>query len=622
MTWNINFAIPSFVRFHHGRHFFSISRTFPVGKVFPCQLLSLKNASWRQKHTSPGILQHVIKSAYPDVSWPNVSLTEFVWSDVHKWENKIALECAKTGKKYTYAEAKDATYRFSGALRKSIGEKKDKRYVMALILQNCPEYAPAFLGASHAGMIVTTVNPSYTAEEMSRQMKDCGATHITTDIHNYRIVSEAVRKLANVKEHIKIIVTGSQIPDGAVSFQEMVKNGKFDDAKTPEDFSIEDTVVLPYSSGTTGLPKGAMLSHKNLIANSAQGSHKDITLLKPTTDQHQERVLAVIPFFHIYGMVVVLLSKLAVGAKIITLPRFEPKSFIDGLVDHKVSLLYLVPPLLLFLTSHPEVNGKTLKHLETIMSGAAPLGAKDVERFTNKVDKQVTVLQGYGMTESSPMVCHQTLHSKLPRNFASVGHPLPNTIVKFIDLQNGECVGPMKRGELCVKGPQVMRGYLNNPEATKQIIDKDGWLHSGDIGYYDEAQQIYIVDRLKELIKVKGFQVAPVELEEILRTHPAVENAGVVGVPHHRSGEVPRAFVVLKKNLGSSADASESSLKKWVAERVAPYKRLDEGGVVIVDALPISTSGKILRRQLRDAVGAAVSGSGAAGAGPGAWGDS
>ncbi|XP_071441062.1 uncharacterized protein pdgy [Hetaerina americana] len=621
MTWNMHVSLPALVRIGYGHRFISLSGTFPV-KVISRPLPFFKSIR-RYRHTTPGILEHVIKSTYQDVTWPNTSLTEFVWSNSGKWENKIALECAKTGKKYTYGQAKAATYKFAGALSKITKGKNEKRNVMALILQNCPEYAPAFLGASRAGMVVTTVNPSYTAEEMSRQIKDSGTTHITTDAHNYKIVLEALKKLGSSTERIPIIVTGSKIPDGTISFEEMVDTGKTDDIRTPSDFDMEETVVLPYSSGTTGLPKGAMLSHKNLVANTMQGCHEVITLAKPTTDQYQERILAVIPFFHIYGMVVVLLSKLAVGAKIVTLPKFEPNSFIDGLVSHKISLLYLVPPLLLFLTSHPGVSDKTLQHLETIMSGAAPLGAMDVERFSRKVNKQVEVLQGYGMTESSPMVAHQILHSKIPRNMASVGHPLPNTSVKFIDLESGASVGPMKRGELCVKGPQVMKGYLNNLEATKQIIDKDGWLHSGDIGYYDEAQQLYIVDRLKELIKVKGFQVAPVELEEILRTHPAVENAGVVGVPHHRSGEVPRAFVVLKKNHdGPASDASESSLKKWVAERVAPYKRLDEGGVVIVDSLPITSSGKILRRQLRDAVGAAVSGSGAAGAGPGAWGDS
>jgi acyl-CoA synthetase (AMP-forming)/AMP-acid ligase II len=349
----------------------------------------------------------------------------------------------------------------------------------------------------------------------------------------------------------------------------------------------EDLVALPYSSGTTGLPKGVMLTHRNLVANICQCEGME------TFEQFREDdvCLAVLPFFHIYGMVVIMQWALAEGGTLIVMPRFDMEAFLGAVQTYHITKAPLVPPIVVGLAKHPAVDKYDLSSLRFIFSGAAPLG----EAVAREAAKRVgcTLAQGYGMTEASP-VTHLSPVRRPDFKLGASGMPVPNTEVKLVDTENGKELGPDQPGELWIRGPQIMKGYLNHPEATADAIDAEGWYHTGDIGYADKDGYFFIVDRLKELIKYKALQVAPAELEALLLTHPAVADAAVVPSPDEEAGEVPKAFVVLK--AGQQATAAQ--LMDFVAGHVAPHKRVRL--LEFIDQVPKSASGKILRRMLVD----------------------
>jgi len=340
-------------------------------------------------------------------------------------------------------------------------------------------------------------------------------------------------------------------------------------------------VTLPYSSGTTGLAKGVMLTHKNLVANLAQCG--------PVLDVHHgEATLAVLPFFHIYGMQVLMNNLLANGATVITLPRFDFVRALELFQEHRITKFYAVPPMILALAKQPIVDDYDLSSLSLIMSGAAPLGGDLADDAAKRVGCEV--VQGFGMTELSP-VSHATLAGQ--GKAGSSGVTIPNTESRIVD-EVGNDVPAGHDGELWVRGPQVMKGYLNNEGATAATIDRDGWLHTGDVGHIDSDGHLFIVDRLKELIKYKGFQVPPAELEGLLVEHPDVSDAAVIGKEDEESGEIPKAFVV--RSAGSEISSEE--VMAFVAARVSTFKQVRE--VEFVDSIPKNPSGKILRRLLRD----------------------
>ncbi|XP_053405468.1 uncharacterized protein LOC123565832 isoform X2 [Mercenaria mercenaria] len=377
-----------------------------------------------------------------------------------------------------------------------------------------------------------------------------------------------------------IIVIGKA--DGCRPFSDMLA----DDGKCfPTDISInpqEDVVIMPYSSGTTGLPKGVMLSHYNVVSNLIQHQNAFST----TTD---DTYLAVLPFYHIYGMVMSLCGTLQDGGLVVIPTGFDPEGYLKAIVKHKVTQITLTPPLLLFLTRHPAVDRIDLSCLRKIICGAAPLAEAVSQEFMGKKNK--IIRQSYGMTETSPVVTldYETITA------GSVGPLLANTEAKFIDPATGKSLGRNETGELCVRGPQIMKGYLNNEKATKTTIDEDGWLHTGDIGRMGDNDCIVITDRLKELIKYKDLQVAPAELEDLLHKHPAIEDVAVIGMPDERAGELPMAYVVLKPDMS----LSEHDIIKYVEQNVADFKNL-RGGVKFVKEIKKSPSGKILRRLLKD----------------------
>jgi acyl-CoA synthetase (AMP-forming)/AMP-acid ligase II len=354
----------------------------------------------------------------------------------------------------------------------------------------------------------------------------------------------------------------------------------------------EDLVALPYSSGTTGLPKGVMLTHRNLVANLCQVEG----MQNFEGFGEQDMTMAVLPFFHIYGMVVIMMLGLAGGGTILVMPRFDMVEFLTLVQKYRVTILPLVPPIVLGLVKHPAVAQFDLSSVRLIFSGAAPLGEEIARALSQKLG--CPVVQGYGMTEASP-VTHLSPTRNEPFKPGSAGKIVPNTEVKIVEVGSGsDAELPVgKEGELWIRGPQIMKGYLNRPEETAGCLDRDGWYHTGDVGYVDDEGYFFIVDRTKELIKYKGMQVAPAELEALLLTHPAILDAAVVRMADEEAGEVPKAYVVLKPDDGSRATTGEV-IMGWVAQRVAPHKRVRH--VEFIDQIPKSASGKILRRVLID----------------------
>ena len=511
----------------------------------------------------------IIKSPYPDISIPEIAFTPFIFQKASELGDKPALIDSSTGRIVTYAELWDSISRVAASLQKRGFGKGD---VFGILSSNNPDYAIAFHAIALVGGIVTPINPLYTDHEIAHQLKDAGARFLVTVPACLEKANHAARE-ANVEE---VFVFGEA--EGATPFASL-----FGEERLEEQVAVnpsEDLVALPYSSGTTGLPKGVMLTHRNLVANIKQMEGLDYFIESDT-------LICVLPLFHIYGLVVVLNMGLYTGATIVTMPRFDLPAFLQAVQDYQVTLAHLVPPIVLSLSKNPIVDEYQLPKLRTIFSGAAPLGEDLTRACMERLGCQVR--QGYGMTETSP-VTHSSPAPPREIKFGSVGVAAPSTEVRIVCLETGDDLGPMDRGEVYVRGPQVMRGYLNKPEATAITIDADGWLHTGDIGYADEDGHFFIVDRAKELIKYKGFQVPPAELEALLLTHPCVADAAVIPCPDDEAGEVPKALIVLKDKT------TEEDIFDFVTERVAPHKRLRY--IEFMDQIPKSPSGKILRRVL------------------------
>ena len=511
----------------------------------------------------------IIKGPYQDVSIPETALTPFVMHRARELGDKPALIDGPTGRKVSYSELADSIAIAAHNLAQRGFKKGD---VFGILSPNCPEYAVAFHAVATLGGIVTPINPLYTKHEIAHQLKDSGARFLAT-------VPGCAEKAVEAVQHglIEEVFVFGTTP-GATPFDSLlVDNGR---AEQVEIDPRKDLIALPYSSGTTGLPKGVMLTHHNLVANICQ--MEGLCYFYET-----DTLICVLPLFHIYGLVVVLNMGLYSGSTIVLMPRFDLESFLQAVQDYEVTLAHLVPPIVLALSKHPIVDNYRLPNLKTIFSGAAPLGEDLTRACMDRLG--ITVRQGYGMTETSP-VTHSSPAPPLDIKFGSVGVPAPNTECKIIDLETGAPLGPGEKGEVCVRGPQVMIGYLNNPEATALTIDAEGWLHTGDIGYVDEDGHFFIVDRAKELIKYKGLQVAPAELEAVLLAHPSVADAAVIPYPDDEAGEVPKGIIVLKEPIEPQA------LLEFVAERVAPHKRIRH--LEFVDKIPKSPSGKILRRVL------------------------
>ncbi|XP_076112736.1 uncharacterized protein LOC143080652 isoform X1 [Mytilus galloprovincialis] len=522
-------------------------------------------------------LQTIIGSPHPDLDIRKQSLPEYLFSKVDEHSHRTALVDFESGRSYTYSQLKEYAVRIASALRK-LGYKKGD--IIAIHATNSPEYAILLLALPAAGITMTTSNSSFTAEELAKKLDLTEASCVVTTPTLLPIVMEAFRINVKIQTNIKDIITLGHV-SGYKSINTLMED---DGTAFPEDLQVDcenDIVVLPFSSGTTGFPKAVMLNHRCLVANLQQLS----CALQTTPD---DSFLAVLPMFHVYGITVLTYYAFAGGNKLVTLPRFDPGLFLQAIQNEKISLLHLVPPMAVFMVKHPMVNDFNLSRVQRAICGAAPLGETVHEEFVSKLN--INLFQGYGMTEFGPAA----LCDEIPSNIGTVGKPVPNTLCKIVHPGTTNLITNVgESGEICHKGPQLMKGYLHNQEATNEIV-KEGWIHTGDIGYIRKDGNVVITDRVKDLIKYKAFQIAPAELEDVLLKHPEVQDAAVIGIPDERSGEVPRAYVVRKPNC----HVEEDQIRRFMKDHVADFK-LFRGGIRFTEAIPKTPSGKILRRTLR-----------------------
>ncbi|KAM4113244.1 hypothetical protein ACJW30_05G205500 [Castanea mollissima] len=530
--------------------------------------------------------EFIFRSKLPDIYIPkHLPLHSYCFENISKVGSKPCLINGSTGEVYTYYDVDLISRKVASGLNKlGIGQGD----IVLILLPNTPEFVFVFLGASHLGAITTAANPFFTPAEIAKQAKGSNAKLIITQASYY----DKVKDLAH-ENNVKIMCIDPP-PQDCLHFSELTQANENQIPKV--DISPDDVVALPYSSGTTGLPKGVMLTHKGLVTSVAQQVDGE----NPNLYFHSEDViLCVLPLFHIYSLNSVLLCGLRVGAAILIMQKFEIGSLLELIQKHKVSVMPIVPPIVLSISKSPDLHKYDLSSIRMLKSGGAPLGKELEEAFRAKFPN-AKFGQGYGMTEAGPVLSMCLAFAKEPFEVKSgaCGTVVRNAEMKIVDPETGASLPHNQRGEICIRGDQIMKGYINDPEATARTIDKEGWLHTGDIGLIDDEDELFIVDRLKELIKYKGFQVAPAELEAILLTHPNVSDVAVVPMKDESAGEVPVAFVV----RSNGSQVTEDEIKQFVSKQVVFYKRINR--VFFIDAIPKSPSGKILRKNLREKLAA------------------
>ncbi|OAL53362.1 4-coumarate-CoA ligase-like protein [Pyrenochaeta sp. DS3sAY3a] len=536
------------------------------------------------------------ESKYPSVPIPDVDIWAFLFERKDKPfpDDKPIYTDPYTSRSYTFAQVKETAQNFGKGLKALWDWQKGD--VLALYTPNCIDTPAVTWGCHWAGGILSPANPNYTVEELTFQLKDSGARGIVTQLPFIKNAQQAAKNVGIPLD--KVIVMGDQKDPAHVvkHFTSIINtsgSAKYRRTKARPD---QDLAFLVYSSGTTGHPKGVMLTHRNIVANTMMIKAGEAGNLKPTggPDGNGDKILAFLPFFHIYGLTCLIHQALFSGFQLVVMPKFDLEDFCRFIQDLKVTFAYVVPPIVLLLSKHPIVSKYDLSSIRMMNSGAAPLTRELVEAVHGRLG--IPVKQGYGLSETSPTT-HTQPWADWDKTIGSVGLLLPYQTAKYMSAEEKEMpVGEV--GELWIKGPNVFKGYLNNPEGTAHALTADGYFKTGDVGYQDKDGNFYITDRVKELIKYKGFQVPPAELEGILVSHPKVNDVAVIGVyDKNQATELPRAYIVPEGGLGKD-DKDAKEIVDWLNAKVAHHKKL-RGGVRFVDEIPKSVSGKILRRMLK-----------------------
>ncbi|WP_189668137.1 AMP-binding protein [Promicromonospora soli] len=529
----------------------------------------------------------VIRSTLPDVQIPSVSVYEYLFGEITDEElDRVAVVDGVSGAETTFRSLLAQVDAVAGAVAArgfGVGD------VVALHAPNVPAYVTVFHGLLLAGVTVTTVNALASAPEITKQLVDSGARLMITVSPLLGAGEAGARGAGLAQEQLVVLDGDSAVAPGYASLADLLA-----EPHPAPDVSFDPAThlaVLPYSSGTTGSPKGVMLTHTNLVANVIQSLAIGVG--------PDDVVPCVLPFFHIYGMTVLLNLALRTRAKLVTLPRFDLAQYLGVIQEYHATFLFVAPPIALALAKHPLVDSYDVSSVRAVLSGAAPFGEKLAQAVRDRLGEAVRVQQGYGMTEMSP-VSHVIPFDRTDISAGTVGLLVAKMEAKIVDPATGAEIeqpaeGVSGPGELLCRGPNVMVGYLGNPLATADTLEPDGFMHTGDIVTVDADGVFRVVDRLKELIKYKGYQVPPAELEALLLSHPKISDAAVIGLPDEEAGEIPKAFVV----PAAGESLTEDEVMAFVAEQVAPYKKVRS--VEFIEAVPKSASGKILRKDLRAA---------------------
>lgn len=515
------------------------------------------------------------------INYPNLPLFGLLRKTAEKHPNNLAI--VFQDKKITYEELNTASDRLAAALAEMGVEKGDR---VALFLPNIPQFIVSYFGVLKAGAVITTVSPMFKERELEHQLNNSEAETIVALDTLYPII-KGVKEKTRLK---RVILTGaeeSQFKEPEVySFQDLIKKS----SREPPRLEInpkKDLAALQYTGGTTGSPKGVMLTHFNLLSNAVAFA----TWLQ--LREGEEKFLTALPLFHIYGMTTSMNAAVYAAGTMVLAPRFDPKETLETIEKQRITVFCGVPTMYIMVTNHPEVAQYNLSSIRFCVSGGSTLPPDVQKRFMNITGG--VLIEGYGLSEASP-VTHVSPPDPTMKTvkIGSIGLALPDTEAKIVDAETGVKSLPAgELGELVVRGPQVMEGYWRIPEETENTL-RGGWLHTGDIARMDEDGYVYIVDRKKDLIKFKGYSVYPREVEDVLYEHPAVKLCAVVGKPDPIAGEVPKAFIVRKDGV----NATEEEIIEFIEEKVASYKKVRE--VEFRASLPMTSVGKVLRKKLRE----------------------
>ncbi|KAF1945654.1 acetyl-CoA synthetase-like protein [Clathrospora elynae] len=520
------------------------------------------------------------KSPFPDVEIPDVDLWGLMFDrkDRNFPDDKVIYLAADSNRKYTFSEVKSLAILFGEGLRNLWDWQKND--VLSLYAPNDIDIPPVIYGAFFAGGVVTPANPGYSSDELAYQLENSGAQALVTTKQFLETALKAAKQVGIANDRVILLGTEKDETHRVKHWTSIRKTSGALRYRRRRAKS-EDISFLAYSSGTTGLPKGVMLTHRNIVA--------DLVLVQGAVGKWystEDKFLGVLPFFHIYGLTGLIHQTLHRGIEIVVMPVFDMEMFLRTIQEHKITFVYVAPPVIVRLSRDKMVDKYDLSSVKMITSGAAPLTKELVDAVYKRL--KIKINQAYGLSETSPMTHTQVL-----------GKMFPNMAAKYMSAEGKE-LGPGEAGELWLSGPNIFKGYWKNEAATKDAITADGFFKTGDIGFQDDQHNFYITDRVKELIKYKGFQVPPAELEGKLMESELVDDVAVIGVnDDQQHTEVPRAYIVASQAKRTDAGEPEAkAIVEWMDRKVASHKRL-RGGIVFIEEIPKSASGKILRRVLK-----------------------